>query len=74
VLLKERNVLATQWHESKRVGLNERYFSNKGRVIKCKQSMARILTVLNERRIAYDQALLRQKTKVSTKDIKSFEG
>ncbi|KAJ1965994.1 54S ribosomal protein L4 mitochondrial [Dipsacomyces acuminosporus] len=56
IILKERNVLASQVEETKRLGIPGQFFSNKSRIIKCKKSMARIKTVLNERRIAWEVA------------------
>ncbi|KAI9479800.1 54S ribosomal protein L4 mitochondrial [Coemansia sp. RSA 989] len=56
VVLKERNVLASQLEERNRLDINKVYFENKGRVVKCKKTMARIKTVLNERRLAWEKA------------------
>ncbi|KAJ2776984.1 54S ribosomal protein L4 mitochondrial, partial [Coemansia linderi] len=56
VVLKERNVLASQAEETRRLSIPSKYFSNKSRVVKCKKSMARIKTVLNERRLAWEEA------------------
>ncbi|KAI8324941.1 MRP-L47-domain-containing protein, partial [Martensiomyces pterosporus] len=56
VILKERNILASQTEETKRLGIPSQFFSNKSRTIKCKKSMARIKTVLNERRLAWEVA------------------
>ncbi|KAJ1918000.1 54S ribosomal protein L4 mitochondrial [Mycoemilia scoparia] len=56
VLLKERNLLASQNEEAGRLNISRQFFSNTARVVKCKKSMARIRTVLNERRLAYVQA------------------
>ncbi|KAI1310270.1 54S ribosomal protein L4 mitochondrial [Mortierella claussenii] len=56
VLLKERNVLAAQKEEARRFRISKEYFSNKGRQVKCKKSMARIKFVLNERRLAWVEA------------------
>ncbi|PVU95466.1 hypothetical protein BB561_001807 [Smittium simulii] len=53
VLLKERNLLATQKAEARRNKIPAHFFSNEDRIGKCKQSMARIKFVLNERRLAY---------------------
>ncbi|KAJ1678535.1 54S ribosomal protein L4 mitochondrial [Spiromyces aspiralis] len=55
ILIKERNMLASQKEEAKRAGITYQFFSNTARIIKCKKSMARIKTVLNERRLAYEQ-------------------
>ncbi|KAJ2889025.1 54S ribosomal protein L4 mitochondrial [Coemansia aciculifera] len=56
VVLKERNVLASQLEETRRLTIPSKFFSNKNRIIKCKKSMARIKTVLNERRLAWEEA------------------
>ncbi|KAI8580787.1 hypothetical protein K450DRAFT_235976 [Umbelopsis ramanniana AG] len=56
VLLKERNVLATQREEARRLGIDKSTWTNAGRVRKCKKSMARIKFVLNERQKAYEEA------------------
>ncbi|KAJ2848763.1 54S ribosomal protein L4 mitochondrial [Coemansia erecta] len=56
LVLKERNVLASQNEEAKRLGVHAEAFTNKSRVIKCKKTMARIKTVLNERRLAWEEA------------------
>ncbi|KAJ2492120.1 54S ribosomal protein L4 mitochondrial [Coemansia sp. RSA 2050] len=56
IVLKERNVLASQAEETRRLSIPSKYFSNKSRVVKCKKSMARIKTVLNERRLAWEEA------------------
>ncbi|KAJ2000993.1 54S ribosomal protein L4 mitochondrial [Coemansia thaxteri] len=63
VVLKERNVLASQAEESRRLSIPSQFFSNKSRVIKCKKSMARIKTVLNERQLAWEAT---QKTNSSS--------
>ncbi|KAJ1892205.1 54S ribosomal protein L4 mitochondrial [Kickxella alabastrina] len=56
VVLKERNMLASQKEESRRLGVHGQFFSNKSRIIKCKQTMARIKSVLGEREIAWKKA------------------
>ncbi|KAI9495105.1 mitochondrial 39-S ribosomal protein L47 (MRP-L47)-domain-containing protein [Zychaea mexicana] len=57
VLLKERNVLATQREEAKRMGINKQIWTNAGRLKKCQKSMARIKFVLNERQHEYEKLL-----------------
>ncbi|PWA03239.1 hypothetical protein BB558_000585 [Smittium angustum] len=57
VLLKERNLLASQKAEASKNKIPLQHFSNTSRIIKCRQSMARIKTVLNERRLAYEKAI-----------------
>ncbi|KAI8074788.1 mitochondrial 39-S ribosomal protein L47 (MRP-L47)-domain-containing protein [Gongronella butleri] len=56
VLLKERNLLATQREEARRLKLHKDLWSNAGRMKKCQKSMARIKFVLNERQRAYEEA------------------
>ncbi|KAJ2511958.1 54S ribosomal protein L4 mitochondrial, partial [Coemansia sp. RSA 2049] len=56
VVLKERNILASQTEEANRLGVHQEAFRNKGRIVKCKKTMARIKTVLNERKIAWEKA------------------
>ncbi|KAG2192697.1 hypothetical protein INT46_010588 [Mucor plumbeus] len=60
VLLKERNVLATQREEASRLKLPKQIWTNQGRLKKCQKSMARIKFVLNERQREYEQQLLKQ--------------
>ncbi|KAF1804226.1 54S ribosomal protein L4 [Mucor lusitanicus] len=60
VLLKERNVLATQREEATRLKLPKQIWTNQGRLKKCQKSMARIKFVLNERQREYEQHLLKQ--------------
>ncbi|OZJ06687.1 hypothetical protein BZG36_00383 [Bifiguratus adelaidae] len=57
VLLKERNRLATQNEEARRLGITKQMWTNRGRVKKCQKSMARIKFVLNERQNSYEQAM-----------------
>ncbi|KAJ2161579.1 54S ribosomal protein L4 mitochondrial [Coemansia sp. RSA 552] len=56
MVLKERNVLASQKEECNRLGITAEYFSNVGRDVKCRKTMARIRTVLGERQIAWEKA------------------
>ncbi|KAI8637551.1 mitochondrial 39-S ribosomal protein L47 (MRP-L47)-domain-containing protein [Parasitella parasitica] len=60
VLLKERNVLATQREEASRLKLPTQLWTNQGRLKKCQKSMARIKFVLYERQREYEQQLLKQ--------------
>ncbi|KAL9542719.1 hypothetical protein MBANPS3_008473 [Mucor bainieri] len=62
VLLKERNVLATQREEATRLKLPKQIWTNQGRLKKCQKSMARIKFVLNERQREYEQHLLKQQS------------
>ncbi|CAE6489866.1 unnamed protein product [Rhizoctonia solani] len=58
VLARERNLLATQAAEARRMGVDARLFTNVSkRDLRCRKSMARIKQVLNERRLAYDDAV-----------------
>ncbi|KAJ1968374.1 54S ribosomal protein L4 mitochondrial [Dispira parvispora] len=66
VLLKERNLLSTQIEEAKRSRLYNTAFTNKGRMLKCKKSMARIKTILTERYLAQQAALEESKTPEAT--------
>ncbi|KAI9599291.1 mitochondrial 39-S ribosomal protein L47 (MRP-L47)-domain-containing protein [Syncephalis fuscata] len=61
VLLKERNLLSSQWAEAKRYGIMPQQFNNFGREVKCRKSMARILTVLRERHLMHERALKRHR-------------
>ncbi|RKP23126.1 mitochondrial 39-S ribosomal protein L47 (MRP-L47)-domain-containing protein [Syncephalis pseudoplumigaleata] len=61
VLLKERNLLSSQWAEAKRYGITPQQFTTFGREVKCRKSMARILTVLRERQLAYERAIKRHR-------------
>ncbi|KAJ7675827.1 mitochondrial 39-S ribosomal protein L47 (MRP-L47)-domain-containing protein, partial [Mycena polygramma] len=59
VLLRERNMLATQREEMRRLGLPPRRFPHANAVnsAKCRKSMARIKAIMNERRLAYEGAV-----------------
>ncbi|KAI0632125.1 MRP-L47-domain-containing protein [Trametes polyzona] len=57
VLLRERNLLATQAAEGRRLGANEQAMSAFTKAFRCRKSMARIKYVINERRVAYEGAL-----------------
>ncbi|KAI9025131.1 mitochondrial 39-S ribosomal protein L47 (MRP-L47)-domain-containing protein [Phycomyces nitens] len=63
VLLKERNVLATQREQAKRLSIGKQIWTNSGRMKKCQKSMARIKFVLNERQIAYEKLVSEAKEK-----------
>ncbi|KXN81768.1 54S ribosomal protein L4, mitochondrial [Leucoagaricus sp. SymC.cos] len=57
VLLRERNLLATQREETRRMGVQDKQFQvNATKVYHVRKSMARIKQVLNERRLAYEKA------------------
>ncbi|CAO3640516.1 unnamed protein product [Cunninghamella blakesleeana] len=60
VLLKERNLLATQREEARRLKIHRAVWTNEGRMKKCQKSMARIKFVLNERQRAYEDTLEKQ--------------
>jgi large subunit ribosomal protein L47 len=58
VVLREKNLIATQKEEGRRMALPRQraYFVN-SKVYRCRKTMARIKYVLNERRLAYEGAL-----------------
>ncbi|KAF5382730.1 hypothetical protein D9615_002850 [Tricholomella constricta] len=58
ILLRERNLLATQKEEVRRMGVtNTEMQVSARRVYHCRKSMARIKAVINERRLAYEGAV-----------------
>jgi len=57
VVLRERNLLATQLQELARVGGLADTTSNRQRKLRCRKTMARIKYVVNERRLAYEGAI-----------------
>ncbi|KAJ7069784.1 mitochondrial 39-S ribosomal protein L47 (MRP-L47)-domain-containing protein [Mycena amicta] len=61
VLLRERNLLATQREEMRRLGLwglsQPPFHLNRENAAKCRKSMARIKGIMNERRLAYEGAV-----------------
>ncbi|KAG6897071.1 hypothetical protein C0992_004312 [Termitomyces sp. T32_za158] len=57
ILLRERNLLATQKEEGRRIGIQEGLQVSGHKVHHTRKSMARIKAVLNERRLAYEGAL-----------------
>ncbi|KAJ6508783.1 mitochondrial 39-S ribosomal protein L47 (MRP-L47)-domain-containing protein, partial [Mycena sanguinolenta] len=68
VLLRERNMLATQREEMRRMGLNRERFPPENA---CRKSMARIKAIMNERRLAYEGAVeLAEKDRQETEDAK----
>ncbi|KAJ7250867.1 mitochondrial 39-S ribosomal protein L47 (MRP-L47)-domain-containing protein [Mycena haematopus] len=73
VLLRERNMLATQREEMRRMGLARERFPHENAVntAKCRKSMARIKAIMNERRLAYEGAVvLAEKEREQTEDAK----
>ncbi|KAJ7288306.1 mitochondrial 39-S ribosomal protein L47 (MRP-L47)-domain-containing protein [Mycena rebaudengoi] len=69
VLLRERNLLATQREEMRRLGVMSERVSNRPASARCRKSMARIKAVMNERRLAYDGAVvLAEKERESAMD------
>ncbi|KAI0071698.1 MRP-L47-domain-containing protein, partial [Panus rudis PR-1116 ss-1] len=56
VLLRERNLLATQREEARRLGIDHSKLRSAKRSYMVRKSMARIKYVLNERRLAYEGA------------------
>ncbi|KAI9256902.1 mitochondrial 39-S ribosomal protein L47 (MRP-L47)-domain-containing protein [Sporodiniella umbellata] len=61
VLLKERNLLATQKHEASRLNIPTQTWTNRGRMMKCQKSMARIKCVLNERQREFEISMAAKK-------------
>ncbi|KAF5369316.1 hypothetical protein D9758_002720 [Tetrapyrgos nigripes] len=57
VLLRERNLLATQEEEMRRLGVPRILLSFSYKKRQCRKSMAHIKAVINERRLAYEGAL-----------------
>ncbi|KAI8977922.1 mitochondrial 39-S ribosomal protein L47 (MRP-L47)-domain-containing protein [Pilobolus umbonatus] len=57
VLLKERNLLATQREEAKRLRIPKMVWTNSGRMKKCQKSMARIKFVLYERHREFENTV-----------------
>jgi len=68
VLLKERNLLATQKAEAQRLG--QRWFGT-SRIFKAKESMARIKTILLERQRIHSQALRLTQIKAGARPMPS---
>ncbi|KIP08103.1 hypothetical protein PHLGIDRAFT_127239 [Phlebiopsis gigantea 11061_1 CR5-6] len=71
VLLRERNLLATQRAEARRLGIQEARLASYAQVHKVRKSMARIKYVINERRLAYEQAvgLLEARRQEASEDV-----
>ncbi|KAI0822291.1 mitochondrial 39-S ribosomal protein L47 (MRP-L47)-domain-containing protein [Trametes gibbosa] len=57
VVIRERNLLATQEAEARRMGANEQTLGLWAKAFRCRKTMARIKYVINERRVAYEGAL-----------------
>ncbi|TBU43588.1 mitochondrial 39-S ribosomal protein L47 (MRP-L47)-domain-containing protein [Dichomitus squalens] len=57
VVLRERNLLATQQAEARRMGANEQTLGLWAKAFRCRKTMARIKYVINERRLAYEGAM-----------------
>ncbi|KAI0801817.1 mitochondrial 39-S ribosomal protein L47 (MRP-L47)-domain-containing protein, partial [Irpex lacteus] len=57
VLVRERNLLATQREEARRMGIMHNRLDSATKVFRVRKSMARIKYVLNERRLAYEGAI-----------------
>ncbi|KAL1950257.1 hypothetical protein VTO73DRAFT_5381 [Trametes versicolor] len=57
VVVRERNLLATQQAEMRRMGANEQASGLWAKAYRCRKTMARIKYVINERRVAYEGAL-----------------
>ncbi|KAJ3813348.1 mitochondrial 39-S ribosomal protein L47 (MRP-L47)-domain-containing protein [Lentinula lateritia] len=57
ILLRERNLLATQEEEVRRLGVMKAVQTFNNQIRMCRKSMARIKYVMNERRLAYEGAV-----------------
>jgi len=57
VVLRERNLLETQFLEAKRLGALKDMTPIKKHILRCRKTMARIKYVINERRLAYEGAV-----------------
>ncbi|TFK40786.1 mitochondrial 39-S ribosomal protein L47 (MRP-L47)-domain-containing protein [Crucibulum laeve] len=58
VVLRERNLLATQKEEARRMGVvNTQLQVSSDKVHECRKTMARIKAIMNERRLAYEGAI-----------------
>ncbi|KAJ7459862.1 mitochondrial 39-S ribosomal protein L47 (MRP-L47)-domain-containing protein [Mycena latifolia] len=58
VLVRERNLLATQREEMRRMGIvKDDMMPRRADAARCRKSMARIKAIMNERRLAYEGAL-----------------
>ncbi|KAI0927249.1 hypothetical protein AcV5_007836 [Taiwanofungus camphoratus] len=57
VLLRERNLLATQNEEARRLQIRRGMLLADKKALRCRKSMARIKYVINERRLAYEGAM-----------------
>ncbi|KAF8631055.1 hypothetical protein AX15_002661 [Amanita polypyramis BW_CC] len=58
LVLRERNLLATQKEEARRMGVSDTTLQvSAERVHQCRKTMARVKAVLNERRLAYEGAM-----------------
>jgi len=57
IVLRERNLLATQSEELRRLGVQSGLRNSPEKMHSCRKTMARIKVVINERRLAYEGAL-----------------
>ncbi|KAF9013282.1 mitochondrial 39-S ribosomal protein L47 (MRP-L47)-domain-containing protein [Cyathus striatus] len=58
VTLRERNLLATQKEEARRMGvMSSQFYVSRARLEACRKTMAHIKAVINERRLAYLKAV-----------------
>ncbi|KAG8730276.1 54S ribosomal protein L4 mitochondrial [Ceratobasidium sp. 414] len=74
ILARERNLLATQDHEARRQNIDAGSFTNiTQRNRRCQKSMSRIKQVLNERRLAYDQAVQLHQEGVTPEQLAAAE-
>lgn len=56
IVLRERNLLATQAAEGRRQGIFESYLDIREKDARCRKTIARIKQVLMERKLAYEEA------------------
>ncbi|KLO05541.1 MRP-L47-domain-containing protein [Schizopora paradoxa] len=73
IVLRERNLLASQRAEAKRLEINVTMLSAAKRDYMCRKTMARIKQVLNERRIAYERAVAIRQEEFSTEGEEGAE-
>ncbi|KAL5520106.1 hypothetical protein ACEPAG_1766 [Sanghuangporus baumii] len=71
IVLRERNLLATQAAEAKRLGINDGHLDTGEKDKRCRKTMARIKTILNERRLAYEQAYSMEYERYKAKEERS---
>lgn len=73
IVLRERNLLASQRAEAKRLEIMASLISAAKKDYMCRKTMARIKQVLNERRIAFERAVALRQEEVSTRSGDDLE-